>query len=64
MDGPVGQDEVDYQQGMTLQAHWSGFFDRESGVRFYQYGFSSECLTSGNFSLVANSSTIVSLFCV
>lgn len=59
MDGPVGQDEVDYQQGMTLQAHWSGFFDRESGVRFYQYGFSSECLTSGNFSLVANSSTIV-----
>ncbi|XP_061189002.1 uncharacterized protein LOC133197151 [Saccostrea echinata] len=61
MDGSVGQKEVDYQQGLTLQAHWSGFFDRESGVRFYQYGFSTECLTSANFSLVTNSSSIVKI---
>ena len=44
-DGFEGQPEVDFQQTLTLSAHWSGFFDKESGVWFYMYGFAEKCLT-------------------
>lgn len=45
-DGFDDQPEVDFQQTKTLSAHWNGFFDKESGVWFYMYGFSENCLTS------------------
>ncbi|ESO88609.1 hypothetical protein LOTGIDRAFT_165393 [Lottia gigantea] len=48
-DGRDGEPEVDYQPVKTLQAHWEGFFDKESGVRYYHYGFSTGCLTAEDF---------------
>nr|XP_034314147.1 uncharacterized protein LOC105348718 isoform X1 [Crassostrea gigas] len=53
-DGVSGTEEVDYQQGMTLNAHWEGFFDRESGVLFYQYGYDTKPLNASAFSLEAS----------
>lgn len=50
-DGVKGVPEVDYQQSTILQAHWDGFFDRESGVLFYQYGFSANPISSEEFLL-------------
>ncbi|ESO94429.1 hypothetical protein LOTGIDRAFT_175429, partial [Lottia gigantea] len=45
-DGRYGEPEVDYQPERNLQAHWEGFFDKESGLRYYHYGFSTRCLTA------------------
>ncbi|KAL5007590.1 hypothetical protein ScPMuIL_016396 [Solemya velum] len=50
-DGIKGDNEVDFQQLLKISAHWEGFFDRESGVLFYRYGFSTECLTARDLSL-------------
>ncbi|XP_038057739.1 uncharacterized protein LOC119729229 [Patiria miniata] len=44
-DGIPGSSEVDYQEGSDLSAHWEGFFDKESGVKFYQYLFDYSCRT-------------------
>lgn len=59
-DGVQGSPDVDFQTSLTLKAHWEGFFDRESGVKFYQYSFNDHCLSSSDFSL-AQSSTVVSV---
>jgi hypothetical protein len=53
-DGVSGVDEVDYQQSKTLNAHWEGFFDRESGVLFYQYGFDTKPIDASAFTLEAS----------
>ncbi|XP_071082513.1 uncharacterized protein [Haliotis cracherodii] len=50
-DGQPGHPEVDYQDSLQLHAHWDGFFDRESGVKFYQYQFSDKCLQKEHFGL-------------
>ncbi|XP_078322971.1 uncharacterized protein LOC111122905 [Crassostrea virginica] len=50
-DGIRGTPEVDFQQSTTLHIHWDGFFDRESGVLFYQYGFHTEPMSSSDFKL-------------
>ncbi|KAK3103765.1 hypothetical protein FSP39_021725 [Pinctada imbricata] len=50
-DGIRGTPEVDYQQSTSLKAYWEGFFDRESGVLFYQYGFDTSCLDKAVFQL-------------
>ncbi|XP_022103295.1 uncharacterized protein LOC110986023 [Acanthaster planci] len=42
-DGIRGSNEVDFQEGSDLSAHWEGFFDKESGVKFYQYLFATSC---------------------
>ncbi|XP_033637440.1 uncharacterized protein LOC117298344 isoform X1 [Asterias rubens] len=42
-DGIRGSDEVDFQEGNDLAAHWEGFFDRESGVKFYEYLYDVTC---------------------
>ncbi|XP_038050540.1 uncharacterized protein LOC119723761 [Patiria miniata] len=42
-DGIRGSNEVDFQEGNDLSAHWEGFFDKESGVKFYQYLFDNSC---------------------
>ncbi|XP_022103276.1 uncharacterized protein LOC110986013 isoform X2 [Acanthaster planci] len=44
-DGIRGSNEVDFQEGNDLSAHWEGFFDKESGIKFYQYLFDKSCWT-------------------
>ena len=51
-DGP-GPGDLDYQQSLTLHATWHHFFDRESGVAFYQYSFSQQCLDVDGFGIPA-----------
>ncbi|XP_067663316.1 uncharacterized protein [Haliotis asinina] len=48
-DGQLGNPEVDYQQHLRLFSHWDGFFDKESGVKFYQYKFGPHCLSPSAF---------------
>ncbi|XP_046557203.1 uncharacterized protein LOC124266453 [Haliotis rubra] len=48
-EGQLGNPEVDYQQHLQLSSHWDGFFDKESGVKFYQYKFGSHCLSANEF---------------
>ena len=50
-DNTPGNADLDYQQSMTLEASWEGFFDKQSGVLFYQYGFSDVCLEAADFSI-------------
>ncbi|XP_046570853.1 uncharacterized protein LOC124279103 [Haliotis rubra] len=50
-DGQPGHPEVDHQDSLQLHAHWDGFFDRESGVKFYQYQFADTCLQKEHFGL-------------
>ena len=49
-DGAAGENERDYQISKTLFANWEGFFDKESGVAFYQYIFGTICQDSSAFS--------------
>ncbi|XP_076085327.1 uncharacterized protein LOC143056126 [Mytilus galloprovincialis] len=48
-DGLQGNPEIDYQQGMDLNAYWDQFFDRESGVFFYQYIVNTSCADQTDF---------------
>ena len=50
-DGLPGNPEIDYQQGTDLKAYWDQFFDRESGVLFYQYIIGTTCADKSNFDL-------------
>ncbi|XP_048243311.1 uncharacterized protein LOC124141844 isoform X1 [Haliotis rufescens] len=50
-DGHSGNPEVDYQHNLEFHAHWDGFFDTESGVKFYQYRFSPNCFQESDFGL-------------
>lgn len=50
-DGMRGSPEVDYQQGTTLTAYWDEFFDKESGVLFYQYIPGTSCADKADFDL-------------
>ena len=49
-DGP-GPHDIDYQQSLTLHTTWHHFFDRESGVAFYQFAFGAQCLEADDFGL-------------
>ena len=49
-DAPPRSPDLDYQAGMTLETWWSGFFDRETDVSFYQYIFDSSCVNASYFS--------------
>ncbi|KAJ8299760.1 hypothetical protein KUTeg_023820 [Tegillarca granosa] len=51
LDGIKGQPEVDFQQSLVLFAYWEGFFDRESGIQFYQYAFNETCMAQEYFNL-------------
>ncbi|CAC5401969.1 unnamed protein product [Mytilus coruscus] len=42
-DGLPDFPEIDYQQNLQLHAYWDGFFDPESGVKYYKYVFSDHC---------------------
>ena len=61
-DGTRGTDEVDFQQSKTLDAYWDGFFDKESGVMFYMYGFSALPIPAADFRLDSNSSIVICYF--
>ncbi|KAK2161992.1 hypothetical protein NP493_1549g00001, partial [Ridgeia piscesae] len=50
-DSEQSQPDIDFQQEFTQHASWQGFFDRESGVMFYQYAFSDACLTANVFTV-------------
>ena len=50
-DSEQSEPDVDFQQGSTQHASWQGFFDRESGIMFYQFAFSDHCLTASDFSV-------------
>ncbi|XP_041351012.1 uncharacterized protein LOC121369995 [Gigantopelta aegis] len=53
-DGPAGESERDYQISKTLFANWEGYFDKESGVAFYQYLFGTSCNDISAFSTDLN----------
>ena len=42
---------MDYQQDKTIQVYWSDFFDKESGIKFYRYGYGTECLEASDFDM-------------
>ncbi|KAK3581570.1 hypothetical protein CHS0354_031918 [Potamilus streckersoni] len=50
-DGIAGSPEVDFQQSLTLNAFWEGFFDKESGIMFYRYMFAETCVGKEYFVL-------------
>ncbi|XP_078701246.1 uncharacterized protein LOC144927586 [Branchiostoma floridae x Branchiostoma belcheri] len=50
-DGLEGQAEIDYQQTTAIKTWWDGFFDEESGVKFYLYGYSTSCLDADDLQL-------------
>ena len=60
-DSEVGQNDINYQSDALLHASWTGFFDRESGVYFYLFGYASKCLTSEDFYLSSNASVITTI---
>ncbi|XP_078682420.1 uncharacterized protein LOC144916894 [Branchiostoma floridae x Branchiostoma belcheri] len=55
-DSLPAETDLDFQQDTVIQASWEGFFDRESGVMFYMYGFAEDCLTLGNVTEFGNTS--------
>ena len=57
-DGLPGNPEIDYQQGMDLNAYWDQFFDRESGVFFYQFLVDTSCADKSAFSLDINNTDV------
>ncbi|XP_056015772.1 uncharacterized protein LOC125675332 [Ostrea edulis] len=63
-DGLKGTDEVDFQQSKTLNAHWDGFFDKESGVMFYMYGFSTEPIPASALQLDSNNSIVKETYAI
>ena len=52
--------DVDYQDHVTLNAWWTGFFDRETEIPFYQYIFANYCSDASLFSYPLNDSSAVS----
>lgn len=52
-EGPVGSTNVDYQQQLEVSIWWTGFFDRETDVLFYQLSASTECRNDSYFTYPA-----------
>ena len=49
LDGVPSQPEVDYQQDDSITIRWSGFFDPETAIVFYQYAIATECMNISSF---------------
>ena len=49
IDALPGQTDKDYQSSDRLDFSWSGFFDRESGIMWYKYAVSDECIPMETF---------------
>ena len=52
--------DIDYQNHLTLSAWWTGFFDRETDIPFYQYIFADYCAVADVFSYPLNATSGVS----
>ncbi|XP_060604506.1 uncharacterized protein LOC132757271 [Ruditapes philippinarum] len=50
-DGIPGDSEVDFQQSLKLTGHWNDFFDKESGVWLYSYGFGENCFDENDLNI-------------
>ena len=50
LEGNPGQPELDYQLSDSVTIRWSGFFDPETAIVFYQYAIATECLNVSLFS--------------
>ena len=50
-EGAQGEPEIDFQQEKTVKVHWNDFFDRESGIWMYRYGYGAECLKPEDFDI-------------
>ncbi|XP_076117799.1 uncharacterized protein LOC143085385 [Mytilus galloprovincialis] len=61
-DGIKGNPEIDYQQGTDLKAYWEEFFDRESGVFFYQYIVGTSCAGKNDFTLDGTNPNLVETY--
>ena len=48
-DAPPAQLDVDYVRDGNLTGWWTGFFDRESDILFYQYVLGLNCANSSSF---------------
>ncbi|XP_053400998.1 uncharacterized protein LOC128557563 isoform X2 [Mercenaria mercenaria] len=53
-DGIPGNPETDFQQSLQIAGHWDEFFDKESSVWFYTYGFSQQCLQEHDLDIHLN----------
>jgi hypothetical protein len=53
--------EIDYQQVYVLNVYWDQFFDRESGVYFYQYIVGPSCENKHTFDLDLTTNPNVSI---
>ncbi|XP_019617771.1 PREDICTED: uncharacterized protein LOC109465072 [Branchiostoma belcheri] len=63
-DSLPAETDLDFQQDTVIQASWEGFFDRESGVMFYMYGFAEDCLTLENVTEFGNTTNTTSTHAV
>ena len=45
--------DIDYQQDRLITAWWTGFFDRESRIQFFQYTFGTRCADQSAFTIPA-----------
>ena len=52
--------DIDYQDHVTLNTWWTGFFDRETDIPFYQYIFANSCVAADTFSYPLNETSGVS----
>lgn len=50
-EGVRGEPELDAQQDKKVMVYWNGFFDKESGIFFYKYGYGLDCLNPRDFAL-------------
>ncbi|XP_060580924.1 uncharacterized protein LOC132737608 [Ruditapes philippinarum] len=55
-DGLPGYPELDFQQTLRLNGYWDHFFDKESGVWLYTYGFNERCLNENELDIHQNAS--------
>ncbi|XP_053390115.1 uncharacterized protein LOC123523221, partial [Mercenaria mercenaria] len=53
-DGIPGTSETDFQQSLQIAGYWDEFFDKESSVWFYTYGFSQQCLQEHDLDIHLN----------
>ena len=58
-DGPQGGGDLDFQPSQTISVYWTGFFDPETDVSFYQYQFGTQCQNGSAFVLPLGAGTTV-----
>ena len=54
LDAELGNKDRDYQSSLLVHASWNGFFDRESGIKYYRYAVHTVCLSNSDFEVGAS----------